>query len=88
MTKKITCELRIAYVPLPPEKVFAYNEAHRLLQKLMLKAWLARKQEESHLAEDGSVETQNIASQVHPWAGVTTPSAFHDSSLESRQPDE
>lgn len=63
MTKKITVHFDICYVPLPPEKRFAYNEAHRLLHELMLKAWLAHKPEESVPAQSDS----------RTEAGVTTP---------------
>ena len=88
MTKQITVHFDICYVPLPAEKRFAYNEAHRLLHELMLKAWLARKPEEgshtglprpeSHLAQDGSPEEGRLTClpqlEAPPGAGVTTPS--------------
>lgn len=87
MTKRITVHLTIAYVPLPPEKRFAYNEAHRLLHELMLKAWLARKPEEgSHTGlpqpEEGTglpqPESLPALGDAHAGAprqeaGVTTP---------------
>jgi hypothetical protein len=77
MTKQITVHFDICYVPLPAEKRFAYNEAHRLLHELMLKAWLARKPEESLPAEDGSPDEGRHADlpqlEAPPGAGVTTP---------------
>jgi len=77
MTKKITVHFDICYVPLPAEKRFAYNEAHRLLHKLMLKAWLARKPEESLPAEDGSPDEGRHADlpqlEAPPGAGITDP---------------
>jgi hypothetical protein len=87
MTKQITVHFDICYVPLPPEKRFEYNEAHRLLHELMLKAWLARKPEEgshtglpqpeSHLAQAGSpvgADGIRLLPEALPGAGVTTPS--------------
>jgi len=81
MTKQITVHFDICYVPLPPEKRFEYNEAHRLLHELMLKAWLARKPDEANPgssppAQAGSpvgADGIRLLPEVLPGAGMTDP---------------
>ena len=75
MTKRITAHLTIQLVPLPPEKFFAYREAMRML----LEPLFACKRDADNPSypaqgESGEGSHAGLPVQIHPGAGVTTPS--------------
>jgi hypothetical protein len=45
--KKITCELTVKYVPIPPEKVAAWNLSLLIMYDLIFKSLLAQQQTNS-----------------------------------------